>query len=624
MRSVVTLLTITALSGFAHSADDPAITVWAGAGGYVRDDCVAPVFVLLDNSVTQRDGYVSVQFSTLGAVTAEARRDVELPPNSRKGVFLYVPNMGNAPDQVTVTYHNARGRHVNSVQERLRSVDQWLPVVAAVGALPGGLPAHESENGDGLYTRLILDSERLPRDGIGLEMFDAIIVSPPPQTALTRQQVDALRDWLLRGGTLIVDTSERSEGLVQGSFASLLPFVPDRIASLELSVLGTTETIAEGSLHSVADTLLESDGRPLIVRRNFGLGSVTTFAIPPDARGMKKWEGREAVWKDILHGLYIAEPKRGISQQVDQLEEVRRTELMNNARAKQQTGLRLGLVLALTLLYALVVGPGDYFFIKWIGKPKLTWVTFPAIVIVFTAAAWWGAKAWVGGDMSSMHVRRTIVFPELATATQYDVMGLFVPAGRRYTVNHQPGGHLQEIRSTLAPGETGVYDVDEKAIVQRIPIWKSRVYGASMELDAYPPVDLRVTYVEGQTVVTLSNQSDLTLRGNTIIHMAGTWRMAKDIAPGETVELTLTVESANTRLSQAVRSLMMFGLAMQRDEQWAHGRQFDIRDALHRGAYVFVSDDTGISENPLVVDGEVRPEPGRELLQIVTYARSAP
>ncbi len=620
MRSVVTLLTIIALSGFAYAADDPAITVWTGAGGYIRDDCVAPVFVLLDNSATQRNGYVSVQFSTLGSITAEARREVELPPNSRKGVFLYVPNMGNAPDLVTVTYHNARGRRVNSVEERLRSVNRWLPVVAAVGAFPGGLPAHEMENGDGLYTRLILDVERLPRDGIGLEMFDAIIVSPPPQTALTRQQVDALRDWLIRGGTLIVDASERSEGLLQGSFASLLPFVPDRIASAELSALGTTETFAEGRLESVGDTLFESDGHPLVVRRNYGLGSVTAFAISPDARGMKKWDGREAVWKDILHGLSIAEQKRGIKQQAEQLEEVRRTELLNLVRSNQQTGLRLGLVLALTLVYALVVGPGDYFFIKWLGKPKMTWVTFPTIVVVFTAAAWWGAKAWVGGDMSSMHVRRTTVFPELATATQYDAMGLFVPAGRRYTVHHQPGGHLQEIRSTLAPGESGLYDVDEKAIEQRIPIWKSRVYGASMELEAYPQVDLRVMQGEGQTVVTLSNQSDLTLRGNAVLHGDMTWQIPKDIPPGETVELTLTAESASTRRIQTVRNRFLFGIAMQGNEQWAHGRQFDIRDALHRGAYVFVSDDAGPSDNPLVVDGDVRPETGREVLQVVTYS----
>jgi len=621
MRSVLALLTIFAASGLANAADDPAITVWAGAGGYVRDDCVAPVFVQLNNTKTQYNGYISVQFFILGTPIAEARRNLELPPNSRKDHFLYVPNMGRQADRITVSYHNARGRVVSSVEERLRSVDKWLPVIAALGTLPTGLPSHETEKGEALYTRLYLDEDRMLIDSIGLEMFDAIILSPPPESALERQQVDALHDWTMRGGTLVVDASERTDAFGDGGLAAMLPFVPERISTLNLSELRTEETITEGRIEHADVILLESDGKPLIVRRNYGLGTVTTFAISPDARGMKKWEGREAVWQNILSGLRIAEIKP-TKNEPERGEEEHRRVLMDYVRAEQQTGLRLGLVLALTLIYALVVGPGDYFFIKWLGKPKMTWVTFPAIVVVFTAAAWWGAKAWVGGDMTSMHVRRTIVFPELATATQYDLMGLFVPAGRRYTINHQDGAHLQEIRSTMAPGEGGVYDVDAATLEQRIPIWKSRIYGASMEPEEYPHVDLLVEQGEGSPIVTVSNQSDRTLRGNSIVRRGRTWRIPNNISPGEKVELSLVPGESRPRNNVSVRNRMLFGLAMEGNEHWAYGRQFDLRDAMRRGAIVFVSDDAGPTKTPLVVDGEARPETSRELLQVVTYPRS--
>lgn len=621
MRSVVALLTLLAVSGLALAADNPAITLWAGAGGYVRDDCIAPVFVLLDNDDTQRDGYVSVRFSALGSTIAEARREVELPPNSRKGVFLYVPNMGRAPDRVTVTYHNARGRRVNSIAEKLRTVDQWLPVVAALGKLPGGLPAHETKKGDALYSRLFIDAKRLPNDGAGLEMFDAIIMSPPPDAPLLRLQVAALHDWTMRGGTLVVDASKRTDAFSQGPLAAMLPFVPERMSTSALSVFGTTEPITEGPVEHGGVLLLESDGHPLIVRRNYGLGSITVFAISPDSVGMKKWEGREAVWRDILQGLRIAENK--IVQNRTEIPEERiRSELMGHVRPDQQTSLRLGLVLLLTLLYALVVGPGDYFFIKWLGKPKMTWITFPTIVVVFTVAAWWGAKAWVGGDMTSTHVRRTIVFPELGTATQYDLMGLFVPAGRRYSVNHEDGALIQQIRSTTAPGASGVYDMDDSTIQQRIPIWKTRVYGVSTEPENYPQIDLLVAAGEGPAVVTVSNQTDRVLRGNSIIRGRQRWRIPGDIAPGQKVELTLDPDQARSRQDQFTRNHFLFGLGMQGAEHWAYGRQFDLRDALRRGAYVFISDDAGPVDTPLVVDGELRPETGRELLQIVTYPRS--
>jgi len=623
MRSVVALLTLLTVSGLAVAADSPAITVWAGAGGYVRDDCVAPVYVLLENDSTERDGYVSVSFSALGSAVAEARMDLQLPPNSTKKAILYVPNMGRSSDQVTVTYHNTRGRRVHSVKERLRTVDQWLPVVATLGAFPGGLPKHETDKGEALYTRLYLEADKLPNDSMGLEMFDAIILSPPPKEALLRQQVAALHDWTMRGGTLVVDASERTDAFAQGPFVSMLPFAPERIASLELSELGTTETIAEGPVDPDSTTLFESDGRPLILRRNYGLGSVTTFSISPDARGMKKWDGRSKVWENILEGVRIPEAI-DIRAQTENPEEQRRQGLMAYVRPDQQTGLRLGLVLVLTLLYALVVGPGDYFFIKWLGKPKMTWVTFPVIVVVFTAAAWWGAKAWVGGDMTSMHVRRTIVFPELNTATQYDLMGLFVPAGRRYTINHEKGAQIQQVRSTLATGESGVYDVDEHTIEHRIPIWKSRVYGASSEPEVYPQVDLRLSRGEGPPVATVSNQTDRTLRGNSILHRGRVWRVADAIAPGQSVDVTLEPKDASPRQRTYAQNRVLLGLSTDPEDHWAYGRQFDLTDALRRGAYVFVSDDAGTATNPLVVDGDVRMEPGRDLLQVVTYPRSTP
>ncbi len=623
MRSVITLLTLSTISSLAGAADSPAITVWAGAGGYIRDDCVAPVLVLLDNDATQQNGYVSVRFSALGSTVADARRNLELPPNSHKGLFLYVPNMGRSPDRIEVTYYNARGRRVNSVEEKLNTVDSWLPVVAGLGALPGGLPAFETEKGETLYTRLFLDPDRLPSDAIGLEMFDAIILSPPPENPLTRQQVTALHDWTLRGGTLVVDASKRTEAFVQGTLSMLLPFVPERIASLELSELGATETITEGSVENGDEVLFESDGRPLIVRRNYGLGSVTAFAISPDARAMKQWDGREAVWRVILRGLRIG--KRGSGpDRLEVPEERMRTDLMSLVRPNQQTGLRLGLVLALTLLYALVVGPGDYFFIKWLGKPKMTWVTFPAIVAVFTVAAWWGAKAWVGGDMTSIHVRRTAVFPDVGAATQFDLMGLFVPAGRRYTIAHADGAPIQQIRSTLATDEAGEYDVDEATIDQRIPIWKSRVYGAIVEPETYPQIDLMLTAGEGFPIATVSNQTDRTLRDNSIVHQRRMWHIPNDIEPGETIEVTLDPDEARESTRLAGINRILFGQVESGDDHWAYDRQLDLRDAMRRGAYVFRADFAGVAKNPLVVDGEVRPESGYEVLLVVKYPRSAP
>src|SRR5262249_14843356 len=59
-----------------------------------------------------------------------------------------------------------------------------------------------------------------------------------------------------------------------------------------------------------------------------------------------------------------------------------------------------GWVAFFIFLYILLIGPGDYFFLKKVVKRmELTWVTFPLIVLTVSLAAYLGAYAVEGKEL---------------------------------------------------------------------------------------------------------------------------------------------------------------------------------------------------------------------------------
>src|SRR5205085_6149013 len=59
-----------------------------------------------------------------------------------------------------------------------------------------------------------------------------------------------------------------------------------------------------------------------------------------------------------------------------------------------------GWVALFILIYIIIVGPLDYFFLKKVVKRlELTWITFPAVVIVISAVAYFAAYYLKGKDL---------------------------------------------------------------------------------------------------------------------------------------------------------------------------------------------------------------------------------
>src|SRR5262249_41220190 len=144
---------------------------------------------------------------------------------------------------------------------------------------------------------------------------------------------------------------------------------------------------------------------PLVVRGPYGFGRVTLIALDVDQELFSKWPDRGLFWTRAidLHRQRadqgVAGPQfgggvrfyhSGVSDLAGQL----------RAALEQFPGVRLipfGWVAFFIFLYILLIGPGDYFFLKKVLKRmELTWITFPTIVVTVSLIAYYAAYVLKG------------------------------------------------------------------------------------------------------------------------------------------------------------------------------------------------------------------------------------
>src|SRR5262249_17289715 len=99
-----------------------------------------------------------------------------------------------------------------------------------------------------------------------------------------------------------------------------------------------------------------------------------------------------------------------------------------------------GWVALFILVYIIIVGPLDYFFLKKVVKRlELTWITFPAVVIIISAVAYFAAYYLKGKDLRIN--KGDVADVDLHGGSAYGStwFTLFSPRIQNYTIGVEPG-----------------------------------------------------------------------------------------------------------------------------------------------------------------------------------------
>ena len=283
------------------------------------------------------------------------------------------------------------------------------------------------------------DTAQLPGRWLGYEGVDTLVLStsrPEIYRGLSAgsPQIEALDQWVRMGGRLVLCVGSQAQQF-QGGDALLAPlarFLPGQLetqknsAAEEVRIFplhqtGALETycassvpIPTQSLGNVAGvpklTAVHADGvveaqeadLPLVVRAPRGFGQIVFFAGDLDRQPLSQWRDRPRFVSALLElsaadseesGEHTAIMHYGFDDLAGQL----------RSALDQFSGVRLvpfSAVVTLIVLYLLLIGPADYFFLRKIARRMVwTWLTFPLIVLLFGVGAYLTAHRLKGNDV---------------------------------------------------------------------------------------------------------------------------------------------------------------------------------------------------------------------------------
>jgi hypothetical protein len=273
------------------------------------------------------------------------------------------------------------------------------------------------------------DAARLPDHWFGYDAVDLLILTTDNDRFLGElerrpAQVKALAQWVRRGGRLLISVSLHNQDRVRkllGGWQQPLPPVlaadapPHKsLASVQswANVLDKpfpmpAKGLAVPRLKAVQgiEILIKDDsGQPLLARLPYGLGSVSVVALDLSKAPFTTWKGRVDFWRvlvnrlapRVLAGASLPEGARfGREEAADVATQLHR-ELDNF----DVPVISFGWVAVFILLYILIVGPLDYLILKKVFKRlEWTWITFPAIVLLVSAIAYFTAYALKGNQL---------------------------------------------------------------------------------------------------------------------------------------------------------------------------------------------------------------------------------
>lgn len=293
-----------------------------------------------------------------------------------------------------------------------------------------------------------------PDRWMGLMPYDVIVWNQAPPSALSGEAAEALREWVKRGGHLVVvlprvgetwsdeqnnplyDITprvrvDRREGVSLEPLRALITSRPapdsgdaraDALAMPTNEVLQTFAPV-EGSAPEEAVAILSVPGQKgpggaIVVRRLVGTGMVTLVGLDVASRWMQDHGGpdpqlfwhrvlgrRGELWSD--EQFQAIENGKGPNASVRAPFREQATILDQgipgqiNMQGFAATGVFLGFIVFVA--YWLVAGPLGFALLKRTGLVRHAWVGFAAAAAVFTALAWGGATAIRPGRLDARH-----------------------------------------------------------------------------------------------------------------------------------------------------------------------------------------------------------------------------
>ncbi len=422
-----------AAASLARSAEaQTTLSAQAGLEQHYKSEHWLPVQVTLTNQGEAVRVEVRARFAS-----GEGGTEFRIPPRELQGQAnqvhtLYIKSPVSYSTQALVLDLYRDGRLINTVRPPLRMLNDGDWLVVGIGAedstlkllttarlantqLAPSLRPWMRSNTQPQVAVASLEPGEVPDRWQGLEAADMVVIGDVSEREFSVERAAALRDYVHAGGTLVVTGGVDWQRLTSPLYSELLPVrvtgggtltgLPHPQVRGRGFSGGGTYPIALAEPLPGATVLDRHQGRPAIVRGTRGAGRVYFLAFDPARPPFRSWEGSSDFWKSLLldqrgGGLLhaIASTEVADGQWNAGFGGSGQPRLADAPYAISQLDIPAFYVVAIFLLsYIIVLVPVNYFVLKAKDKKEYAWLTTPAIVLVFSVAAYLIGYGFKGG-----------------------------------------------------------------------------------------------------------------------------------------------------------------------------------------------------------------------------------
>lgn len=527
------------------------LTINAGFGGRFRDNMWTPVLVRLENTGAPFSGTLIIRPERTRGLTNPVSTPIELARDAVQTFTLYV-SLRSFTETMRVellTPENLIAAEAEAqVSVILPSERLYVRISNALGSsidLSGAASANQ------VVTQANISPAAIPDRAIGLEAVDALVLSNTDTGSLTPAQRTALQEWVISGGHLIATGGATYESTAAG-LLELLPLRPDASITTEdfgalaqlagagytLEENTTSSVIATGTLQENAQILVkDSADNPLVARHNLGAGMVDYLAFDPLAAPFDTWAGQAGLWLSLITARETrpswASGFINIAQGYSAIEILPGITVLPEATA----------MAVFLLLYIILIGPVNYFILSRIGRRELAWVTIPALILIFTAAAWVTGFNLRGEEVILSRLSVVESWADSPQARVRQLIGLLAPRRANYNLALEDNRALRPLlRSNSgflsnSPNPVQIIQDDAFRAVD-FPVDASFMAGFVTE------GRIETTYIEGELTIlegrtteqwrgTIKNNLPTSLTDVVLLSRHGVYRLEDDLAAGE-------------------------------------------------------------------------------------------
>lgn len=522
---------------------------------------------------------------------------VHLPSNSTEVIWLALPGMSyNNKNNQIVFYKNkmSDGEIVPFNQGNVFVNTTVIPnFTTQVGILSSDdqtLNFLNLMNENSLHFNLIhLDEHSLPDEAYLLQALDYIVINDFAASALTHEQVEAIKAWVQQGGHLILAGGSAYE-------KAALPFsdiTPIQVESTRLlDELTAFEHIAERELVLTKPLEVTTgrliDGRhivaehnmPIIAERNIQRGSVIYVAYDLALDPLASWGGNLTVWDRVFNydAIVSNQPMLElwrVNQVLDYF-----SELVPPA---------LGLLLLLFIGYILLVAPALYYVLKKRDKREWAWVVVPVIAIVTSIAIFaFGAAERSNTLAQTLSI---IDISEDGNGVKTSFTSVFVPRGGVYAVELAEGMQGSVLSSSLHGRNelNGQYEQvlfmneDVQSMEFReVPYWTTRQFAAfDRSARHYGQLSYDLDFDDAGIRGEVTNLTDVHLKH--VIFMRGNqYVRVGDLSPGATASFALNFSTTPNMTGHYYRSNHPDHLNYEQMTRHEEALMTDVLDRMYR------------------------------------------